>query len=282
MSRRFAGRVALVTGGGTGIGRAIAELLAEEGASVAVASRNPEHVDPTVASLRAAGAAAAAVRLDVRDPAAVGAAFDDVEARLGPVDLLVNNAAGNFVVPSEQLSANGWSAVMDIVANGTFHCTSAFGRRRIAARAPGSVLSVIATYAWTGHPGVVHSAAAKAAVVAMTRTLAVEWAPYGLRLNCLAPGPTETEGAGQALWASEQARDRILASVPLGRFASPSEIARSAGFLLSDEASFVTGEVLVADGGQWLGKQVYGDAVSSATDMSAADMSAADMRTEGS
>jgi NAD(P)-dependent dehydrogenase (short-subunit alcohol dehydrogenase family) len=123
------------------------------------------------------------------------------------------------------------------------------------------VLSVIATYAWTGHPGVVHSAAAKAAVLAMTRTLAVEWARYGLRLNCIAPGPTETEGAGQALWTSDAARARILTSVPAARFASPTEIAASAAFLLSDEAHYVTGEVLVVDGGQSLGKQVYGENV---------------------
>jgi len=261
MAERFAGKTALVTGGGTGIGRAIAERLAAEGARVVVASRNPEHLDPTVDALRQLGAEADSVALDVRDAAAVEAAFDLVEQRFGGVDLLVNNAAGNFVVPSEQLSPNGWRAVLDIVATGSFQCTSEFGRRRIAAEQPGSVLSVIATYAWTGHPGVVHSAAAKAAVLAMTRTLAVEWARYGLRLNCIAPGPTETEGAGQALWASDAARARILTSVPAARFASPAEIAASAAFLLSDEALYVTGEVLVVDGGQSLGKQVYGDDV---------------------
>ncbi|MFZ0322586.1 MAG: SDR family oxidoreductase [Actinomycetes bacterium] len=260
-SARFAGKTALVTGGGTGIGRAIAERLAAEGARVVVASRDPDHLDPTVDALRALGADADRVALDVRDAEAVEAAFDAVERQFGGVDLLVNNAAGNFVVPSEQLSPNGWRSVMDIVATGSFQCTREFGRRRIASGDSGSVLSVIATYAWTGHPGVVHSAAAKAAVLAMTRTLAVEWARYGLRLNCIAPGPTETKGAGQALWSSDEARRRILAGVPAGRFATPGEIAASAVFLLSDEAAYVTGEVLVVDGGQALGKQVYGDDV---------------------
>jgi NAD(P)-dependent dehydrogenase (short-subunit alcohol dehydrogenase family) len=261
MGKRFVDRTALVTGGGTGIGRAIAERLATEGARVVVASRNREHLDPTVDALRALGADADSVALDVRDAAAVADAFDRVERRFGGVDLLVNNAAGNFVVPSEDLSPNGWRSVLDIVATGSFQCTREFGRRRIAAQRPGSVLSVIATYAWTGHPGVVHSAAAKAAVSSMTRTLAVEWARFGLRLNCVAPGPTETEGAGRALWADEAARERILASVPAARFAAPEEIAAAAAFLLSDDAAYVTGEVLVVDGGQSLGKQVYGDDV---------------------
>jgi NAD(P)-dependent dehydrogenase (short-subunit alcohol dehydrogenase family) len=182
-----------------------------------------------------------------------------VETRLGGVDLLVNNAAGNFVVPSEELSPNGWRAVLDIVATGSFLVTREFARRRISSGQPGAVLSVIATYAWTGHPGVVHSAAAKAAVVAMTRTLAVEWAPHGIRLNCLAPGPTQTRGAGQALWADEAARARVLTSVPAGRFTTPDEVASAAAFLLSDDAAYVTGDVLVVDGGQALGKQVYGE-----------------------
>jgi NAD(P)-dependent dehydrogenase (short-subunit alcohol dehydrogenase family) len=125
------------------------------------------------------------------------------------------------------------------------------------AQGSGSILNVIATYAWHGHPGTVHSAAAKGGVVAMTRTLAVEWAPRGVRVNCIAPGPTETEGAGRALWGTEDARARVLGGVPAGRFASPDEIAESAVYLLSDRADYVTGEVLVADGGQWLGKSIY-------------------------
>jgi NAD(P)-dependent dehydrogenase (short-subunit alcohol dehydrogenase family) len=255
---RFSGKVALITGGGTGIGAGIAAQLGQEGATVVIASRRDEHLRPTVERLRADGATADYVTLDVRDDVAVAKAFDEVGARFGGVDLLVNNAAGNFVVPSRDLSPNGWRAVLDIVATGSFLATREFGRRRITAQQPGAVLSVIATYAWTGHPGVVHSAAAKAAVLAMTRTLAVEWAPYGIRLNCIAPGPTLTEGAGQALWADDASRERVLDSVPAGRFTTPDEVARAAAFLLSDDAAYVTGDVLAVDGGQTLGKQVYG------------------------
>jgi NAD(P)-dependent dehydrogenase (short-subunit alcohol dehydrogenase family) len=255
---RFTGKVALITGGGTGIGAGIAAQLGREGATVVIASRRDEHLRPTVERLRADGVTADFVTLDVRDEAAIAQVFDDIDARFGGVDLLVNNAAGNFVVPSHELSPNGWRAVLDIVATGSFLTTSEFGRRRINRQASGAVLSVIATYAWTGHPGVVHSAAAKAAVLAMTRTLAVEWAPYGIRLNCIAPGPTLTEGAGQALWADDAARARVLSSVPTGRFTTPDEVALAAAFLLSDDAGYVTGDVLVVDGGQTLGKQVYG------------------------
>jgi NAD(P)-dependent dehydrogenase (short-subunit alcohol dehydrogenase family) len=258
-SRRFADRVALVTGGGTGIGAGIAARLATEGATVVVASRREEHLLATVEQIRASGGHADHVVLDVRDEEAVAAAFDVVEQRHGDIDLLVNNAAGNFVVPALDLSPNGWRAVVDIVATGTFLVTREFGVRRRGVGSGGAVLSVIATYAWTGHPGVVHSAAAKAAVLAMTRTLAVEWAPYGIRLNCIAPGPTETAGAGAALWADEAARARVTDSVPMGRFTTPDEVAAAAAFLLSDDAAYVTGDVLVVDGGQALGKQVYGE-----------------------
>lgn len=180
-----------------------------------------------------------------------------VRDRFGRIDALVNNAAGNFVCPGEQLSPRGWAAVIDIVLNGTFHCTRAVSETMLE-QGSGSVLSVIASYAWHGHPGTVHSAAAKAGVLAMTRTLAVEWADRGVRLNCVAPGPTETAGAGAALWGDADSRERVLASVPQRRIASPEEVAEVAAFLLDERARYITGEVLTVDGGQWLGKQVYG------------------------
>ncbi|MFC4055867.1 SDR family oxidoreductase [Actinomadura syzygii] len=260
----LAGRAYLITGGGTGIGAATARRLAALGASVTVVGRRSEPLDAVVADVERQGGHALAHPADVRDPAAVEAAADAALARFGRLDGLVNNAAGNFVAPAERLSANGWRAVVDIVLNGTWNCTSAVARRMIEAGTPGSIVSVIATYAWTGHPGTVHSAAAKAGVVAMTRTLAVEWARYGIRLNCIAPGPTETEGAGAALWADDADRERVLASVPLNRFASAPEVGDLVGLLLSDRAGYVTGSILTADGGQSLGTQIYGPPIADA------------------
>lgn len=260
-SDEFSGRVALVTGGGSGIGRAIAYRWAAAGGTVAVLGRRQAALDDTVAAIAARGGTAEAVVCDVRDHAGVAAAVDALVDRHGRVDALVNNAAGNFVVPSEDLSPGGWKAVTDIVLNGTYFCTHAAAQHMLAA-GRGTIVNVIASYAWHGHPGTVHSAAAKGGVVAMTRTLAVEWGPRGVRVNCIAPGPTETEGAGAALWGDPQARRDVLASVPAGRFASPEEIAESAAFLLSDRAGYVTGDVLVADGGQWLGKSIYTDSSS--------------------
>lgn len=255
----FAGRVAMVTGGGSGIGRAIALDYAAKGGTVVVLGRRPEPLDETVRMAEKLGATAESVSCDVRDDRAVTAAVDGAVERHGRLDALVNNAAGNFVVPGKDLSPNGWRAVIDIVLNGTFFCTRAAAQHMLPAGS-GAILSVIATYAWHGHPGTVHSAAAKAGVLAMTRTLAVEWAAAGIRINCIAPGPTETEGAGAALWATDADRQRVLGSVPAGRFTTPGEVAESASFLLSDQARYITGEVLTVDGGQWLGKQIYGAA----------------------
>ncbi|MEZ0069331.1 NAD(P)-dependent dehydrogenase (short-subunit alcohol dehydrogenase family) [Streptacidiphilus sp. MAP12-20] len=248
----------IVTGGGSGIGRAIARQLGAAGARVVVAGRTKERLDDTVDLLASQGADALAVPVDVRDAQAVDDLVDRAVDHFGAVDGLVNNAAGNFVCPGIELSPNGWKSVIDIVLNGSFHCTRAVARRLRDQGTGGSILSVIASYAWHGHPGTVHSAAAKAGVLAMTRTLAVELAPLGIRLNCLAPGPTETAGAGAALWPTDQARDQVLSSVPAGRFADPTEIADAALFLLSPRSSYLTGECLTVDGGQWLGKQIYG------------------------
>jgi NAD(P)-dependent dehydrogenase (short-subunit alcohol dehydrogenase family) len=258
------GRVFVVTGGGSGIGRAVGSRLVDLGAAVVVAGRRPHLLESVVDEVTQRGGQALAVPTDVRQPDQVDALVARTVERFGRVDGLVNNAAGNFVVPAEKLSANGWRAVVDIVLNGTWFCTSAVGRELIAAGRPGAILNVVATYAWTGHPGTVHSAAAKAGVVTMSRTLAAEWARYGIRVNCLAPGPTTTEGAGAALWATPEDRARVMSSVPMGRFAAPDEIADLCGLLLSDRAGYVTGEVLTVDGGQSLGRQFYGPPLSPA------------------
>jgi NAD(P)-dependent dehydrogenase (short-subunit alcohol dehydrogenase family) len=253
----FEDRAAIVTGGGSGLGRAIALELARLGAGVVVAGRRQEPLAETVALVEERGGQAHAQPTDVREPEAVDALVGAVVERFGRVDVLVNNAAGNFVVKAEDLSSNGWRAVVGIVLDGSFLCSRAAGRQMIEQGDGGAILSVIASYAWTGGPGTVHSAAAKAGILALTRTLAVEWAEHGIRVNCICPGPTDTEGAGQALWPTEEERARVAATVPAGRLASPEEIAVWAAALCSPYADYITGENLTIDGGHWLEQESY-------------------------
>ncbi|HEX6699952.1 MAG TPA: SDR family oxidoreductase [Gaiellaceae bacterium] len=248
-------RVALVTGGGTGLGRAMGLELSRLGASVAVLGRRREPLEETVAAM----GRGVAVPADVRDPEAVAAAFDAAEAKLGPLTTVVNNAAGNFLVRAEELSPNGWRAVVGIVLDGTFYCSRELGRR-VAERggAGGQIVNVIATYAWTGGPGTVHSAAAKAGVLSLTRTLAVEWARLGIRVNAVAPGPIDTPQTRERLWPDEDLRRRLLAKIPAGRFGREEEVANLCAYLVSDFAAYMTGEVVTLDGGAWLEKGMFG------------------------
>jgi NAD(P)-dependent dehydrogenase (short-subunit alcohol dehydrogenase family) len=250
----FQHRVAVVTGGGTGLGFGIAETLGRLGARVALVSRNPDHVGPAAARLEAAGIAAIAVPTDIRQPDQVDAMMRQVLERFGQVDLLVNAAAGNFIVDSDKLSVNGFNAVVASVLHGTFYCTRAAGLEMIRSGRGGRILNIVASYAWTGGPRTLHSAVAKAGVVAMTRTLAVEWARHNIRVNALCPGPTDTEGARAALWSDPAIAERVLAKIPVGRFGTVEEVANAAAYLLSPYADFVNGEVFVIDGGEWLGK----------------------------
>ncbi len=248
------GRTAIVTGGGTGIGRAIAQEFARLGAKLVLASRSAEHLVPAVSELRSTGAEAMSVPTDVRIPEQVERLCEETTRRFGRIDILVNNAAGNFICPAEKLSVNGWNSVVNIVLNGTFYCSRAAGLRMIERGQGGQILNIVAAYAWTGGPGTIHSACAKAGVVCMTRTLAVEWAKYKIRVNAISPGPIETEGAREKLWATPEVKRSLTGSIPRGRFGEPREVANAAAYLVSDYADFITGEVLVLDGGQWLGK----------------------------
>jgi NAD(P)-dependent dehydrogenase (short-subunit alcohol dehydrogenase family) len=188
----------------------------------------------------------------VRDPAAVDRGLDELLASLGGLDILVNNAAGNFLCPSEELSPNGFAAVVGIVLHGTFHCTRAAGRHWIADGRPGVVLNIATTYAWTGSAFVLPSACAKAGVVVMTRSLAVEWARHGIRLNAIAPGPIPTEGAFSRLMPSSEMLEARKSQIPAGRFGTREELAELAAYLVSDATDWMRGEVVTLDGGEWL------------------------------
>ena len=247
-------QVAIITGGGTGLGRAMALEYSRLGARLILASRSREHLEPTVAEIQKDGGEAIAVPTDVRDPAQVDRMIQETKKKFGGIDILVNNAAGNFICKAEELSPNGWRAVVEIVLNGTFFCTRAAGLEMIAQRRGGKILSVLATYAWTGGPGTVHSAAAKAGVLALTRTLAVEWAAHKIRINAIAPGPVATEGASSKLWGNPEAEKKLLSTIPVGRIGTPQEIAQAAAYLVSPYAEYINGETLTMDGGGWLGK----------------------------
>ncbi|HET7785014.1 MAG TPA: SDR family oxidoreductase [Myxococcales bacterium] len=242
------GKTFVVTGGGSGLGAAMAARFAALGAHAIVLGRRKEKLDETVAAIVAEGGKASAHSCDVRDSAAV----HEVAARIGQVDGLVNNAAGNFLAAAEDLSANAFKAVVDIVLVGTFNCTSAFGKRMIEGGKGGSIVNIVTTYAWTGSAFVVPSACAKAGVLAMTRSLAVEWAAYRIRVNAIAPGPVPTAGAFSRLMPDPSMEEAAKNRVPLKRFGTPREIADAATFLMSDGAGYVTGDCLTVDGGEWL------------------------------
>jgi NAD(P)-dependent dehydrogenase (short-subunit alcohol dehydrogenase family) len=251
----FAGQVVLVTGGGTGLGKAIATEFARLGASIAIASRKAEHLEAGVDALTPvaaeAGGRVLAVECDIREPESIGGAFDVIEGDLGLPDVLVNNAAANFPVPAEDMSPNAWRTVVDITLNGTFFCSREFGRRHLAAATPGSIVDVGASYAWTGGPGFAHSAAAKAGVKNMVETLAVEWGPYGIQVNGLVPGLFPHEDMTADIRGNlDRTHEKDLCQ-PAMRVGRVRELGWAATFLASPYARFISGHTLVVDGANW-------------------------------
>jgi peroxisomal 2,4-dienoyl-CoA reductase len=262
----FDGRVALVTGGGSGIGRGIADLLAALGAHVVLASRKAERVEAAAEEIRAAGGKASGIALDVREPERVHAAVADVRRDHGRLDLLVNNAAGNFYAASESLTPNAWRSVVEIDLYGTFFCSQAV-LPVMREQGGGSIVNISMTLHYRGWPLMAHATAAKAGIDALTRTLALEWARDGVRVNAVAPGPIPTEGVRKAfapppnaegvvdLFAQQRAMERYATQmIPLGRFGEPADIANMVAFLASPAASWITGAIMVVDGGEWLAK----------------------------
>ncbi len=254
------GTTVVVTGGGSGLGRATALRVAELGARVAVFGRREQALRETVEAVEGAAGHAAAAVCDIRDSKAVARAFDLAEEALGPVDRLVNNAAGNFLCPSEDLSDNAFDSVVRIVLHGAFYCTRELGTRLIARGRPGAVVSIVTTYANSGSGFVLPSAVAKAGVAAMTRSLAVEWAAYGIRLNAVAPGLFPTEGAFSKLVPHPEVEREALARIPARRFGEHRELTNLIAYLLSEISPFQTGDVVTIDGGESLlsGQQFSG------------------------
>ncbi len=247
----FDGDTVFITGGGTGLGKGIASEFARLGANIVIASRKAEHLDAGREAMEEIGADCITVECDIREPDSISAAFDVAGEKFGLPRVLINNAAANFPVPAEDMSPNAWRTVVDITLNGTFFCTREFGRRHIGAGSSASVVSVGASYAWTGGPGFAHSAAAKAGVKNMTETLAVEWGPYGIQLNCLVPGLFPHEDMTADIQGNlERTHDKDLCQ-PALRVGQRQELGWAATFLASPYGQFITGHTLTVDGANW-------------------------------
>ena len=243
----------IVTGGSSGMGKAMAMRFAKDGARVVIAGRDIEKLNSAKEEIEQFDGQVLPIAMDVRDPELIKNMVNEVDQTFGTIDFLVNNAAGNFICAAEDLSVNGWNTVINIVLNGTFYCSSEVGRYMIQHKIKGAITNIIATYAWDAGPGVIHSASAKAGVLAMTRTLAVEWGrKYGIRVNAIAPGPIERTGGAAKLWLSEELENRTIQSVPLGRLGTPEEIAGLCAYLFSNEAGYINGSCFTMDGGQSL------------------------------
>ncbi|HLS61013.1 MAG TPA: 2,4-dienoyl-CoA reductase [Virgibacillus sp.] len=247
-------KTVIVTGSSSGMGKFMAMKFAQEGANVVITGRSLERLEKAKEEMMETSTGDIFMfPMDVRKPEDVERMVKETVDKYGSIDHLVNNAAGNFVCAAEDLSVNGWNSVIDIVLNGTFYCSSAVGKYWIDNNKKGTILNMVATYAWDAGAYVIHSSAAKAGVLNMTRTLAVEWgSKYGIRVNAIAPGPIERTGGADKLFESEEMAKRTVESVPLNRLGKPEEIADLAHFILSDKAAYINGEVITMDGGQHL------------------------------
>lgn len=249
------GKTIVVTGGGSGLGKAMSKYFMELGANVAITSRNLEKLKTTATELEnETNGTCLALQCDVRHFNEVETMLQNVLDKFGSVDVLLNNAAGNFISPTERLSPNAFDTIIDIVLKGSKNCTLAFGKHWIDSKQTNkTVLNIVTTYAWTGSAYVVPSATAKAGVLAMTRSLAVEWAKYGIRFNAIAPGPFPTKGAWDRLLPGDL-KDKfdMAKKVPLNRVGDHQELANLAAYLVSDFSAYVNGEVITIDGGEWL------------------------------
>ena len=246
------GKTIVITGGGTGLGKSMANRFAELGSNLVITSRRREVIQDASEELKAHGVDVLPIPCDVRDPEQVEEMANRAIGLFKKIDILINNAAGNFISPTENLSSNAFKTVVDIVLNGTFHCTQSIGKHMRKMK-KGVILNIVTTYAWTGSGYVVPSACAKAGVLAMTRSLAVEWAKYGIRTNAIAPGPFPTKGAWSRLAPPGLGIEKKMKNrIPLKRMGEHIELADLATFLISDQASYINGEVVTIDGGEWL------------------------------
>lgn len=246
------GKVILITGGATGLGRAMGENFIALGAQLAIASRREEVLKQAADAMSIGLSRVFHKCCDVRDPVQVNEMIDAVENHFGHIDILINNAAGNFISPTERLSPKAVDTVLNIVLHGTFYTTLEVGKRWIAQRRSGTMLNIVTTYASTGSGYVVPSAAAKAGVLALTRSLAVEWADHGIRQVAIAPGPFPTEGAWSRLSPTPELEEKMIGRIPLKRVGDKEELANLAAYLISDYAAYMNGEVVTIDGGEWL------------------------------
>ncbi|WP_419924786.1 SDR family oxidoreductase [Candidatus Poriferisocius sp.] len=262
----YEGQTVFVTGGGTGLGKAIATEFARLGANLVIASRKPEHLEAGQAAIEAVGAEVLVVGCDIRQPEQVAAAFDEAAERFGLPNVLINNAAANFPVPAEDMSPNAWRTVVDITLNGTFFCAREFARRHLAAGTPGSIVNIGASYAWTGGPGFAHSAAAKAGVKSMTESLAVEWGPYGIQVNGLVPGLFPHEDMTADIRSSLDRTHEKDPCQPAMRVGRLRELGWAATFLASPFAQFISGHTMVVDGANWQRRSMTNPAVTTIRD----------------